>query len=63
MHFTVALKLNGTTDRIGVDAEEALITILKVKTGRPEASITDVRRHNRRGDARHPSRAVAEDTP
>jgi hypothetical protein len=35
VHFTLGLKLNGTTDRIVVDAEGALRIILKVKTGRP----------------------------
>jgi hypothetical protein len=37
-----------------VRAEDALIAALKVKAERPEASITYVRRLNRRGDQRHP---------
>lgn len=61
MHFTVGLKLNGKTDHILVDAEDALIAALKVKVERPEALITYVRQQNRRGDARHPSHVLAED--
>ncbi|QBR70734.1 hypothetical protein CU048_04945 [Beijerinckiaceae bacterium] len=60
MHFTVGLKLNGRTDHVLVDAEDALIAALKVKADRPDAVITYVRQQNRRGDARHPSHALAE---
>ena len=56
MQFTVGLKLKGKTDHIAVDAEDALIAALKVKTEHPEAVITYVRQQNRRGDARHPDR-------
>ncbi|HXN87906.1 MAG TPA: hypothetical protein VN890_00875 [Methylocella sp.] len=62
MQFTVGLKLKGKTDHIAVDAEDALIAALKVKTEHPEAIITYVRQQNRRGDARHPSHALAENT-
>ena len=61
MHFTVGLKLKGTLDRVVVDAEDALVAALKVKSERPEAIIMYVRPQNRRGDARHPSHALAED--
>ena len=61
MQFTVGLKLKGKTDRIAVDAEDALIAALRVKTERPEAVITYVRQQNRRGDARHPSHGLSED--
>jgi hypothetical protein len=44
-----------------VDAEDALIAALKVKTEYPEAVITYVRQQNRRGDARHPSHGLSED--
>ncbi len=54
MRFTVGLKLKGKADHLVVDAEDALIAALKIKTGRPEALITYVRPANRRGDARHP---------
>jgi hypothetical protein len=33
--FTVGLKLKGNTDHIAVDAEDALIAALKVKTQQP----------------------------
>ena len=62
MRFTVGLKLKGKTDRIAVDAEDALIAALKVKTEHPEAAITYVRQQNRRGDARHPSHTLVEST-
>lgn len=60
MQFTVGLKLKAKMDRIVIDAEDALIAALKVKAEHPEALITYVRRQNRRGDARHPSHAIAE---
>lgn len=62
VQFTVGLKLKGKTDRIVVDAEDALIAALKVKVERPEAVITYVRQQNRRGDARHPSHALSDNT-
>ena len=63
MQFTVGLRLKGISDRVVVDAEDALAAALKVKTERPEAVIMYVRPQNRRGDARHPSHALAEDAP
>ncbi|MDQ6869613.1 MAG: hypothetical protein M3178_15025 [Pseudomonadota bacterium] len=60
VQFTVGLKLKGKTDHIAVDAEDALIAALKVKTEYPEAVITYVRQQNRRGDARHPSHGLSE---
>jgi hypothetical protein len=62
MQFTVGLKLKGKSDHVLVDAEDALVAALKVKAERPEAVVMYVRRQNRRGDARHPSHALAEDT-
>jgi hypothetical protein len=62
MQFTVGLKLKGQANRIFVNAEDALIAALKVKTDRPEAVIMYVRPQNRRGDARHPSHALATNT-
>jgi hypothetical protein len=61
VQFTVGLKLKGKTDHIAVDAEDALIAALKVKTEHPEAIITYVRQQNRRGDTRHPSHRLSED--
>jgi len=54
VHFAVGFKLQGKTDHITVDADDALIAALKVKMQFPEASIAYVRRQNRRGDTRHP---------
>jgi hypothetical protein len=52
--FTVGIKAEGKAERIVVDAGDALVAALKVKTERPEAKIIYVRRLNRRGDTRHP---------
>jgi hypothetical protein len=60
MQFVVGLKLKGETDHLVVDAEDALVAALKVKTERPDAVIMYVRLQNRRGDARNPSHALAE---
>jgi hypothetical protein len=57
MHYAVGLKLKGRSNHIVVDAEDALVAALKVKAENPEASITYVRRENRRGDARNPPHA------
>ena len=58
--FTVGINMEGRGDRIVVGAEDALIAALKVKAERPEATITYVRRLNRRGDQRHPSHRLIE---
>jgi hypothetical protein len=62
MQFIVGLRLQGKSDRVVVDAEDGLVAALKVKAERPEAVIMYVRPQNRRGDARHPSHALAEDS-
>jgi hypothetical protein len=58
MHFTVGFRLKGHSDRITIDAEDALIAALRVKAERPEAVITYVRHQNKRGDSRHPSHTL-----
>ncbi len=63
MRFTVGLKLKRKADHIVVDAEDALIAALKVKTDQPEARIMYVRPSNRRGDARHPPNRLTAKTP
>jgi hypothetical protein len=63
MRFTVGLKLKSKADHIVVDAEDALIAALKVKTDQPDARIMYVRPSNRRGDARHPPQRLAAKTP
>jgi hypothetical protein len=52
--FTVGFKSKGKVGHVVVDAEDALIAALRVKTERPDAEIMYVRPRNRRGDARHP---------
>jgi hypothetical protein len=61
MRFTVGLKLNNKADHTVVEAEDALIAALKVKSRHPEARLTYVRPANRRGDARHPAHALSEE--
>lgn len=58
MRFTVGFKVKAKQDHIVVDAEDALIAALKVKTERPDARIMYVRPANRRGDARHPPQTL-----
>ena len=58
-HYTLGLVAKGKADRVAVVAEDALIAALRVKAERPDATITYVRRQNRRGDARHPSHTLA----
>ncbi|HEX2449082.1 MAG TPA: hypothetical protein VHK26_13025 [Methyloceanibacter sp.] len=58
--YTVGISIEGRGDRLVVRAEDALIAALKVKAERPEASITYVRRLNRRGDQRHPPHRLAD---
>lgn len=62
MRFTVGLKLKSKADHIVVEAEDALIAALKVKTDQPDARIMYVRPSNRRGDARHPPHRLAAKT-
>jgi hypothetical protein len=54
LHYAVGIKIGNRTDQIAVEAEDALIAALKVKTAHPEAAITYVRKRNVRGDRRHP---------
>jgi hypothetical protein len=61
MQFTVGLKLKSKADHTVVEAEDALIAALKVKTRHPEARLTYVRPSNRRGDARHPAQRLDEE--
>jgi hypothetical protein len=58
MQFAVGLKANGKSEHTVVDADDALIAALKVKMQRPDAEIMYVRRANKRGDTRHPARAL-----
>lgn len=62
MRFAVGFKLNGKSDHVIVDAEDALIAALRVKAERPEAAIMYTRHANKRGDARHPARKSASES-
>jgi hypothetical protein len=57
LRFAVGLKLKDKSDHVVVDAEDALIAALKAKIEYPDASITYVRKPNRRGDTRNPGSA------
>jgi hypothetical protein len=61
MRFTVGLKLKSGADHTVVEAEDALIAALKVKSQHPDAHVTYVRPANRRGDARHPAHRLDEE--
>jgi hypothetical protein len=61
MQFTVGLKLKSKADHAVVEAEDALIAALKVKSRHPDAQVTYVRPANRRGDARHPAHKLDEE--
>jgi len=61
MRFTVGLKRKGRVDHMVVEAEDALIAALKLKSEHPDAKIMYVRPANRRGDARHPPHARLRD--
>jgi hypothetical protein len=61
MRFAVGLKLRERSEHVIVDAEDALIAALKVKTKHADAQIMYVRRANRRGDARNPPDKVKDD--
>jgi hypothetical protein len=52
--YAVGIRVGNKADQIALEAEDALIAALKVKTAHPEAAITYVRKQNARGDRRHP---------
>jgi hypothetical protein len=52
--YAVGIKIGSKADQMTVEAEDALIAALKVKTAHPDAVITYVRKQNARGDRRHP---------
>jgi hypothetical protein len=58
--YTVGLRLEGRTEALRVDAEDALAAALEAKHAHPAALITYVRRANRRGDRRHPHHAAGD---
>jgi hypothetical protein len=60
LQYVVGVKLEGRTDQLAVEAEDALIAALKAKMAHPEAAITYVRKRNARGDRRHPHARLTE---
>lgn len=58
MQFAVGFNVQGKTDHVVVDAEDALIAALKVKMQHPTAQLIYIRPENKRGDARHPIHAL-----
>ena len=60
VRYMVGMRTAGKSASVTVEAEDALIAALKVKHENPAAMITYVRKHNERGDRRHPHRSVTE---
>lgn len=54
--YMVGTRITGTSGAVVVEAEDALLAALRVKQENPAAVITYVRKHNERGDRRHPHR-------
>ena len=52
--YAVGIKIGTKADQMTVEAEDALIAALKVKSAHSEAAINYVRKQNARGDRRHP---------
>jgi len=62
VQFAVGFKIEGKTEHVVVDAEDALIAALKVKIRRPEVLIAYVRQQNKPGDTRHPMRRLGSES-
>jgi hypothetical protein len=54
LRYAVGIKIGKRTDQMTIEAEDALIAALRIKSAHPEAAITYVRKQNMRGDRRHP---------
>jgi hypothetical protein len=63
LRYAVGIKIGNRADQMTVEAEDALIAALKVKTAHPEAAITYVRKRNARGDRRHPHSGQIDEHP
>ena len=57
--FSVGMNVDGSSQSVTVEAEDALFAALKVKHERPNAVINYVRKSNKRGDRRHPHENIA----
>ncbi|MEE9140400.1 MAG: hypothetical protein V3U18_06440 [Alphaproteobacteria bacterium] len=60
--YMVGMVVDGKSDHVTVEAEDALIAALKVKHENPGAAITYARKRNERADRRHPHHGLAEKT-
>jgi hypothetical protein len=58
VQFAVGFRVQGKTEHVVVDAEDALIAALKVKIKRPDVLIAYVRQQNKRGDHTSPYAAT-----
>jgi hypothetical protein len=56
--YTVGLRLGDRSQALTIEAEDALIAALKVKRNHPEASISYVRKSNRRGSSQSSSKRM-----
>ncbi len=63
LSYAVGIRIGNKADQMTVEAEDALIAALKVKTAHPAAAITYVRKQNVRGDQRHPHSRQIEENP
>jgi hypothetical protein len=63
LRYAVGIKIGNRADQMTVEAEDALIAALKVKTAHPDAAITYVRKRNARGDRRHPHASEIDEKP
>jgi hypothetical protein len=63
LRYVVGIKTRNMSDQVAVEAEDALIAALRVKTAHPEAAITYVRKQNTRGDRRHPHATQLNEKP
>jgi len=61
--YAVGIKIERKADQVAVEAEDALIAALKVKSAHPEAAVTYVRKQNARGDRRHPHPSQIDEKP
>jgi hypothetical protein len=57
--YIVGLRDKARSKVLTIEAEDALIAALKAKQANPEATITYVRKSNRRGDQRHPHEGLS----
>jgi len=62
MRYAVGIDLATQSQHIVLEAEDALIAAPKVKSEKPDAMISYVRRQNTRGDARHPGQKLRRPT-